>query len=218
MLKLVGYDLEKDPLHPLNYAETLGAALEACGTHPGDAINVQYGPRFVDTELSPHTVVETILQHLGPHRDDKILVLPVHQGGNWAARGVDPEKVAWLAHGDRLRQPASPSLLALAYSLHKAKAQDYDHLVDDLKALAIFRRDGYCHPLHALSFLATDRAPWALRDELTKSLEDRAGRKRIDELLIIPVESTGAAHGLAAEDLRWFRNQGVHLEDIAAAA
>ena len=218
MLMLVGYDLEKDPDNPLNYAETLGAALQECGGHPGDAINVAYGPRFVKTDKEPQEVVNAILQRLGAQRNDKLLVLEISPEGNWATRAVEPTTVAWLANEDRLRAPCTGPLLALAYTLHHAPREEYEVLLKKLAALPILHGEGHLHPLHALSFLETDRAPWAIRDEVAKLLKDHAGVSHQDELLVVPVTDNGAQHGLGTEEIQWFRQRGIHLTEVAKAA
>jgi hypothetical protein len=212
MLLLVGYDLDTNPEETQGERQLRIQILEKTLKKCGVTRNVRYGPRFVDTKESAVAVCTLLRDALGPRKGDHLLVLPVCRDGYWAERELSIEK-KWLTAKKRLGAPKRP-LLALAYTLHQTERKNRRAFTRDLEALPIFRVDGYCHPLHALSFLATDRTPWAVRDEVAKSLPDDNAPAQQDELLVIPVDTPGAHYNLKPADTKWFRERGIHLTNV----
>lgn len=210
MLMLIGYDLTR----PANYA-ALGKALAACCGDPNH-LNIHRGHRFVDSDESPAQVRDRIEATLRgrPDGDDRVLVLPA--GGSWAQRGLDVGQAGKPTAADWLERHVQASadevgVLALAYVLHDTEGSDRKVFKEAIESLSIFRAHGYRHPVNSLSLLATDRAPWAVCSELAKSLPNRGGTARPDELLVIPVHPGGAYLGLPAKDVAWFRERGIKL-------
>lgn len=205
MLMLIGYDLTP----PANYA-ALSAALKTCG----HVLNIHSGHRLVDSVQSPAEVGDCLVAQLGLGAGDRILVLPV--GGSWTHHGLDvpangQTAAEWLA--EHVRGSADEAgVLALAYILHDTEGSDRKEFKKAIEGLSIYTAHGYLHPVHSLSLLATDRAPWAVCSELAKSLPNRGGNNKPDELLVIPVRRGEAAHlGLSEEDAAWFKERGIKL-------
>lgn len=212
MLMLVGYDLTE----PANRDNILGEALRD-GSEA--EYNIRNMPWLVDTEATPRQVLAHIVKQLRlapdhPKATDRILVLPVCAGGCWAQRSLranQPKATTFIE--DRLGADDRGAVLAVGYTLHDRG--NYKAFQKAIEGLAIYRKDGYCHPVEALSFVATDRTPLAVCEELTKSLPDKgakSGKKRDDLLVMrIPTGRAGAEYQLRSGDAEWFRRRRIML-------
>jgi hypothetical protein len=207
---LVGYDLTS----PADRNKILGDALSGSGAER----NLRNLIWLVETDEPPSRVLKRIEAHLKlavgrPKSTDRILILPVCAGGGWAQRGLrkhqPPEAIRLLEKG--LGREDRGGVLALAYALHREG--DYRAFKKAIEALAIYRKDGYCHPLESVSFLATDRTPGAVSEELAKSLPNKGGKaKQPDELLVVRVRAGQAAgHGLGPDVVEWFKKRRIKL-------
>jgi hypothetical protein len=217
MLMMIGYDLAE----PADRNRILGDALSAIGVDH----NLRNMVWLVDTGEPPGRVLARITTHLGlakghPKAADRLVVLPICTGGCWAQRGLrkhqPAEAIRLIENG--LGREDRGAVLAVAYTLHRGA--DYRAFRRAIEELAIYRQDGYCHPLEGVSFLATDRTPAAVSEELAKSLPNRAGKDRPDELFVVRVRAgeTGAEYGLDAEVVEWFGKRRIKLQASSKAA
>ena len=83
--------------------------------------------------------------------------------------------------------------LCVTYDL-RAPGRNYDKLFDYLKS-----QPAWCHPVESVWFIATDKSPEFIRDEMQGSCDSN------DKILVVRTAAPGAWVNLTTESSEWLK-------------